>query len=109
MVSGNLYADNVSFGGLTAKNCTFISVTSASGFSSSDSEGLMGMGFSTISSSGSPTYFENLMALMCAIPLYSVTVYCHSAGDLGERLSEQIDNGRLYNMIGREERTQRWC
>lgn len=61
-VSGPLYADTVSFGGLAAKNCTLISSTQESGFSSSNSEGLMGMGFSTISSSGSPTYFEQLMA-----------------------------------------------
>lgn len=62
MISGEVYKDSVAVQGLTATGCNFIAVTQAQGFSTSQSEGLMGMGFSTISSTGSPTYFENLMA-----------------------------------------------
>lgn len=62
MITGEDYFDTVTVAGLTASNTNLVSLTSAQGFSSSDSNSLMGMGFSTIANSKEPTYFENLMS-----------------------------------------------
>lgn len=61
-VSGELYKDGVTVAGLTALNQALVSLTQAAGFASSNADGLLGMGFTAISSSGSTTYFENLIA-----------------------------------------------
>ncbi len=61
-IEGDIYTDSVSVAGLTATNQGLISLTSATGFDTSASDGLLGMGFTSLSSSGSTTFFENLMA-----------------------------------------------
>jgi len=61
-VSGQDYTDDVSVAGLRAQRQTVIAVTSASGFSTLGADGICGMGFSTIAQTGSPTFFENLIA-----------------------------------------------
>lgn len=62
-VEGENYFDTVCVAGLCASHTNVISLTDAEGFSGTDSEGLMGMGFSAIANSGQPTFFERLMAL----------------------------------------------
>ena len=62
MITGENYFDTLTVAGLTATNQNIISLTSASGFNTSDSNSLLGMGFSTIAESKQPTYFENLIA-----------------------------------------------
>lgn len=62
-VAGNDYFDTVTVAGLSAPKTNVVSLTTAQGFSSSASEGLMGMGFSTIANSKEPTFFERLIAL----------------------------------------------
>ena len=61
-VEGDLYIDSVNAAGLTATNQGLISLTQATGFDTSASDGLLGMGFTALSSSGYTTFFENLMA-----------------------------------------------
>jgi len=61
-VAGEDYQDDVAVAGLKVTNQTLISLTTAQGFSSLNSDGLMGMGFSTIAQTGAPTYFENLIS-----------------------------------------------
>ncbi|KAF2086188.1 acid protease, partial [Saccharata proteae CBS 121410] len=61
-VMGENYFDTVSVAGLTADHTNVISLTQAQGFSTSDSNSLMGMGFSTIANSMQPTFFENLIS-----------------------------------------------
>ena len=62
MVMGENYFDDVVVAGLRATHTNVISLTSASGFNTSQSNSLMGMGFSTIANSKQPTFFENLMS-----------------------------------------------
>ena len=61
-VEGDIYTDSVSVAGLTATNQGLISLTQATGFNTSASDGLLGMGFTSLSSSGYTAFFENLMA-----------------------------------------------
>jgi cathepsin D len=61
-ISGEDFKDKVSVSGLTVPHQGFISLTDATGFAQSASDGLMGMGFSTIANTGYPTFFENLIA-----------------------------------------------
>ena len=61
-VEGDLYTDSINVAGLTATNQGFISLTQASGFDTSASDGLLGMGFTSLSASGYTTFFENLIA-----------------------------------------------
>ncbi|KAF2720717.1 aspartyl protease [Polychaeton citri CBS 116435] len=60
-VSGENYFDDVTVAGLTAHHQNVISLTTAAGFSSSESNSLLGMAFSSIANSGQPTYFETLL------------------------------------------------
>ncbi|KAG8767955.1 Type I transmembrane sorting receptor [Ceratobasidium sp. 428] len=62
-VSGPVYTDTVSVGGLSATGQAFSAVTqSASVFAQDPSDGIMGLGFSAISYIGAPTFFENLVS-----------------------------------------------
>ena len=61
-VKGDLYIDSISAAGLTATNQGLISITEATGFDTSASDGLLGMGFTALSASGYTTFFENLIA-----------------------------------------------
>lgn len=60
-VEGDDYTDSVNVVGLTATGQGLISLTQASGFNTSSSDGLLGMGFTSIAASGFTTFFENLM------------------------------------------------
>lgn len=62
MVEGNVYTDTVNVAGLTATGQGLISLTEATGFSTSAADGILGMGFNALSSSNSTTFFENLIA-----------------------------------------------
>ena len=62
MIMGENYFDSLTVAGLTATKQNIISLTSAQGFNTSDSNSLLGMGFSTIANSKQPTYFENLIS-----------------------------------------------
>jgi hypothetical protein len=58
---GYLATDVVSVAGLAVSNQVFALANQTSSiFSSSGSDGIMGMGFQSIASSGEPTWFENL-------------------------------------------------
>lgn len=59
---GDEYTDSISVAGLTVLNQGFISLTQASGFNTSNSDGLLGMGFTSLADSGFTTFFENLMS-----------------------------------------------
>ncbi|KAK6078899.1 eukaryotic aspartyl protease [Seiridium cupressi] len=59
---GENYVDEFTIAGLTATNQTLISVTTASGFTQIDADGLAGMAFSTIAQDNGTTFFENLVA-----------------------------------------------
>jgi hypothetical protein len=59
---GNNYADTFTIAGLSATNQTLISVTTATGFTTIDADGLAGMAFSTIAQDNGTTFFENLVA-----------------------------------------------
>ena len=61
-VEGDLYTDTVAVDGLTARNQALISITQATGFDDSASDGILGMGFTALSASGETTFFENLVA-----------------------------------------------
>ncbi|KAG8747738.1 Type I transmembrane sorting receptor [Ceratobasidium sp. 414] len=59
--SGPIYSDTVTVAGLSVTGQYFSPVTSeSSSFSSDPSDGIMGLGFSSISSIGAPTFIENL-------------------------------------------------
>ena len=60
-VEGDIYTDSISMAGLTATNQGLISLTQATGFNTSASDGLLGMGFTSLSESGYTTFFENLI------------------------------------------------
>ncbi|KAG8767956.1 Type I transmembrane sorting receptor [Ceratobasidium sp. 428] len=61
--SGPVYTDTVSAGGLSATGQAFSAVTRESrSFAQDPSDGIMGLGFSTISSMDAPTFFENLVS-----------------------------------------------
>ena len=59
---GDDFIDAINVAGLTATDQGFISLTQTTGFNTSESDGLLGMGFSFIAASGYTTFFENLMA-----------------------------------------------
>ena len=61
-IEGDLYTDSVNVAGLVATNQGIISLTQATGFDTSASDGLLGMGFTALSASGYTTFFENLIA-----------------------------------------------
>ena len=61
-VEGDLYRDAVAVAGLTASNQGLISISEATGFDDSDSDGILGMGFTALSASGDTTFFESLIA-----------------------------------------------
>ncbi|QRW11604.1 aspartyl protease [Ceratobasidium sp. AG-Ba] len=61
--SGPVYTDTVSAGGFSATGQAFSAVTQESkSFAQDPSDGIMGMGYSSISSIGAPTFFENLVS-----------------------------------------------
>ena len=62
VADGDDYTDSINVAGLTATDQGIISLTQTSGFNTSNSDGLLGMGFTSIAASGSTTFFENLMA-----------------------------------------------
>lgn len=59
---GENYVDDVTIAGLTSEKQTLISVTTASGFTEIDADGLVGMAFSSIAQDNGTTLFENLVA-----------------------------------------------
>lgn len=61
-VSGAIYVDDVTIAGLRSVNQTLISVTSATGFSETDADGICGMAFSAGARDNGTTFFENLVA-----------------------------------------------
>lgn len=61
-IEGDDYTDSINVAGLTATNQGFISLTQTYGFNTSNSDGLLGMAFTSIAASGFTTFFENLMA-----------------------------------------------
>lgn len=62
MITGENFLDTVSVAGLSAADTNVISLTSAQGFNTSQSNSLLGMGFSQIAQSKQPTFFENLIS-----------------------------------------------
>lgn len=74
--SGTLGRDTVTIAGQTVSNQYFGLVNNPSeDFLGTPSSGLIGMAFSSIASSGQPTFFENLMAQNTAIaPFFSVSL-----------------------------------
>lgn len=58
---GENFVDDVTVAGLTSTNQTLISVTTASGFTRIDADGIAGMGFSAIAQDGGTTFFESLV------------------------------------------------
>lgn len=61
-IMGENYFDSVTIAGLTATNQNIVSLTSATGFSGSDSNSLLGMAFQSIANSGQPPYFQTLIS-----------------------------------------------
>ncbi len=61
-IEGDDYTDSINVAGLIATNQGFISLTQTTGFNTSNSDGLLGMGFTSIAASGFTTFFENLIA-----------------------------------------------
>ena len=61
-VEGDIYTDSISMAGLTVRNQGLISLIEATGFDTSASDGLLGMGFTSLAASGYTTFFENLIA-----------------------------------------------
>ncbi|KAF2739257.1 acid protease [Polyplosphaeria fusca] len=61
-IKGENFLDTVTVGNLSATNVNIISLTNAEGFNSSESDGLMGMAFSTLANSRQPTFVEQLIA-----------------------------------------------
>lgn len=61
-IEGDDFTDTINVAGLTATNQGFISLTQTYGFNTSNSDGLLGMAFTSIAASGFTTFFENLMA-----------------------------------------------
>lgn len=61
-ISGEDFRDSLTVAGLTSTGQGFISLTQADGFSDSNADGLLGMGFTEIANSGFVTYFESLIA-----------------------------------------------
>lgn len=57
-----MYVDDVTIAGLKSVNQTLISVTSATGFSETDADGVCGMAFSAAARDKDTTFFENLVA-----------------------------------------------
>ena len=80
-VQGDIYTDSITVAGLTATNQGLISLRQASGFGGSASDGLLGMGFTSLSATGYTTFFENLMAQnkvgMCFRYLHSLFFSSH--------------------------------
>lgn len=72
--SGTLAYDVVSIGSLTVQKQAFGAVNDESeDFHDSPNDGLIGMAFGSIASSGKPTFFENLMTeRQLAAPIFSV-------------------------------------
>lgn len=58
---GENFVDDVTVAGLTSTNQTLISVTTASGFTRIDADGIAGMAFSSIAQDGGTTFFESLV------------------------------------------------
>ena len=60
-IQGDDYIDSITVAGLTVTDQGLISTTQTSGFNTSNSDGLLGMAFTSIAASGFTTFFENLM------------------------------------------------
>lgn len=75
-VQGDDFTDSVNVAGLTATNQGLISLTQATGFNTSSSDGLLGMGFTALAASGFTTFFENLMS-QNKVGTYSRGVHFH--------------------------------
>ncbi|KIO26684.1 hypothetical protein M407DRAFT_24123, partial [Tulasnella calospora MUT 4182] len=78
-VSGVLAQDRVSVGSLVVDNQYFGAVDHESeDFNATPNDGLIGMAFSSVASSGQPTFFENLIkANKVAAPLFSLHLTRH--------------------------------
>ncbi|KAG8952196.1 hypothetical protein FRC04_004903 [Tulasnella sp. 424] len=80
-VSGVLAQDRVSVGSLVVENQYFGAVNQESNdFDNSPCDGLIGMAFSSVATSGQPTFFENLIkANKVAAPIFSLHLTRHQS------------------------------
>jgi hypothetical protein len=85
----------VTIGGYTVPKQIFaLANASAPVIEALPSDGLMGMGFSTIATMGAPTFFENLITLG-SLPMPAFSFYLQRARDLTSKSSGQIGGGEL--------------
>lgn len=92
---GYLATDTVSVGGLSVSNQVFALANQTSSiFASSGSDGIMGMGFQSIASSGEPTWFENL-AKSGQLASNVFAFYLQRAYDLTQETSGTIGGGEM--------------
>jgi len=95
---GYLAEDVVSVGGLAVQNQSFALANETSSiFATSGSDGIMGMGFQSIASSGAPTWFENL-AKSGSLASNVFAFYLQRAYDLTQESSGTIGGGEM--MVG---------
>lgn len=93
--AGTLARDVVTVAGLSVTNQVFAEANETSSiFDSSGSDGIMGMGFRTIASSDSPTWFENLVDSK-ALASNVFSVYLQRAYDLTSQSSGTIGGGEM--------------
>jgi hypothetical protein len=92
-ITGADYVDSVTVAGRTATNQGIISLTQAAGFGSSQADGLMGMAFSNIASSGFVTFFENLIKQR-KVPVPEFGFYLGRAKSFTQGKSEMFLGGR---------------
>lgn len=92
---GYLAQDVVSVGGLAVRNQTFALANQTSSiFATSGSDGIMGLGFQSIASSGAPTWFENL-ARSGSLANNVFAFYLQRAYDLTTQSSGTIGGGEM--------------
>ncbi|KAK5123298.1 hypothetical protein LTR85_002728 [Meristemomyces frigidus] len=96
-VQGENYYDSVTVAGLTAKHQNVISLTQAAGFSSSNANSLMGMGFQAIAASGQPPYFKTLIDQK-QVTTQEFSFYLGRAA--GEFPAPMIDKSNIKNGTG---------
>jgi len=92
---GYLAQDTVTVAGLSVTNQTFALANQTSSiFATSGSDGIMGMGFQSIASSGAPTWFENL-ARSGSLASNVFAFYLQRAYDLTQESSGTIGGGEM--------------
>lgn len=92
---GYLATDTVTVAGLSVSNQVFALANQTSSiFASSGSDGIMGMGFQNIASSGEPTWFENLVK-SGSLASNVFSFYLQRAYDLTQETSGTIGGGEM--------------